>query len=93
MRVTGDAAALAAARRMVPAHAAELARDAKWTVTASEEDGAVVLQVTSDDPATLARIRALGFFGLMASQDHRRAHLLADRDGKGGHRAAAPSPL
>jgi hypothetical protein len=74
MRVTGDAATLATARRMVPAHAAELARDARWTAASEEEGEAVVLQVTSDDPATGARIRALGFFGLMASQDHHRAH-------------------
>jgi hypothetical protein len=74
MRVAGDAAALASAWRMVPAHAAELARDERWTAAASEEGGAVVLQVTTDDPVTLARIRALGFFGLMASQDHHRAH-------------------
>lgn len=85
MRITGDAAALAAARRMVPAHAAELARDARWTVTASEEEGTVVLHVKSDDPATVARIRALGFFGLMASQDHHRAHHWRMATGRGGH--------
>jgi hypothetical protein len=85
MRVTGDAAARAAARRMVPAHAAELARDTRWTVAASEEGGAVILQATSDDPATVARIRALGFFGLMASQDHHRAHHWRIATGQGGH--------
>lgn len=72
----GDAATLATLRRMVPAHGHELAKDTRWDVLVSEEAGAVVLQVTSADPSVAARIRALGFFGLMASQDHHRAHHL-----------------
>lgn len=44
-----------------------------WEAT---PDGAI-LTVTSDDPATVARIQGLGFFGLMASQDHHREHHLA----------------
>lgn len=73
---TGDLDTIAALRRMVPAHAAQLARDNRWTVTVSETEEGVTLRVTSDNPAVIARIEGLGFFGLMASQDHHRAHHL-----------------
>ena len=72
--VTGDPLTLAAVERMVPAHAAELAKDDRWKVDVQVGDDVVTLTVTSDDPATVARIRGLGFFGLMASQDHHREH-------------------
>lgn len=75
--VTGDPPTLAAVKRMVPAHAEELATDDRWRVEARINDDDVVLTVTSDDPATIARIRGLGFFGLMASQDHHREHHMA----------------
>lgn len=75
--VAGDQATLATAIRMVPAHAAELSKDDRWQVEAQSNDTDVVLTVTSDDPATVSRIQGLGFFGLMASQDHHRQHHLA----------------
>lgn len=71
---TGDAETIATLRRMVPAHAAQLARDDRWTVEALEVENGMELQVSSDDPRTVARIKGLGFFGLMASQDHHREH-------------------
>ncbi|XDA98707.1 hypothetical protein AB1M95_02030 [Sulfitobacter sp. LCG007] len=73
---TGDPETLAALRRMVPAHAVQLARDDRWTVEVSELESGMELRVTSDDPAVVARIKGLGFFGLMASQDHHREHHL-----------------
>lgn len=72
--MTGDPSTLLAAKRMVPAHAAELLKDDRWRVEARENVTNVVLTVTSDDPATAARIKGLGFFGLMASRDHHREH-------------------
>ena len=83
--VTGDADTMETARRMIPAHAAELARDTRWEVRAEAEDEAVTLAVTSDDPATALRIKALGFYGLMASQDHHRAHHYAIATGQNVH--------
>lgn len=73
---TGDADTIATLRRMVPAHAAQLARNHRWTVVATETSNGMELRVTSDDPAVVARIKGLGFFGLMASQDHHREHHL-----------------
>ncbi|MEO9777800.1 MAG: hypothetical protein ABJH07_27495 [Sedimentitalea sp.] len=82
---TGDAEIIATLRRMVPAHAAQLARDVRWTVTASETEEGVALRLTSDTPAVVARIKGLGFYGLMASQDHHRAHHLMMALGQDAH--------
>lgn len=84
-KATGTAQTQAALRRMVPAHAAQLARDTRWKVQAQATEGHVTLQVTSDDPDTIARIQGLGFFGLMASQDHHRAHHLMIARGDPAH--------
>ena len=83
--VTGDEATAAALRRMVPAHAAELSRDPHWSAVAEPLPDGAVLTVTGDDPGTVERIRALGFFGLMASQDHHRAHHWAIATGRPAH--------
>ena len=82
---TGDMATIATLQRMVPAHAAQLARDDRWTVVASESSNGVELRVISDDPAVVARTKGLGFFGLMASQDHHRAHHLMMARGEDAH--------
>ncbi len=82
---TGDANTLATLRRMVPAHAVQLSSDDRWTVTASETETGVELRVTSDDPVVMDRIRGLGFFGLMASQDHHREHHMMMARGENAH--------
>ena len=82
---TGDMTTIATLQRMVPAHAAQLARDIRWTVVASEISDGIELRVTSDDPAVAARIKGLGFFGLMASQDHHREHHLMRARGEDAH--------
>lgn len=82
---TGDAETVTTLRRMVPAHAAQLAGDERWSVATSETAEGMALQVTSDDPAVVARIRGLGFFGLMASQDHHREHHLMMALGEDAH--------
>lgn len=82
---TGDADTIAALQRMVPAHAAQLAQDERWSVTATELENGVELRVTSRDPAVVARIKGLGFFGLMASQDHHREHHLMMARGEDAH--------
>lgn len=85
MLATGDTETLATLGRMVPAHAAQLERDERWAVEVSELESGMALRVTSDDPAVIARIKGLGFFGLMASQDHHREHHLMMALGKDAH--------
>ncbi|WP_170611201.1 hypothetical protein [Ruegeria arenilitoris] len=82
---TGDADTLASLKRMVPEHAGQLARDDHWTVSVQESDEGVELTVTSEDDAVVARIKGLGFFGLMASQDHHREHHLLMARGEDAH--------
>lgn len=84
-KATGDKDTVATLRRMVPAHATQLARDARWSVMAFETADGIALRVTSDDPAVVARIRGLGFFGLMASQDHHKEHHLMLAKGEDAH--------
>ena len=82
---TGDTETIATLRRMVPVHAAQLMQDDRWTVEAIDAENGVELRVTSDNPAVVARIRGLGFFGLMASQDHHREHHMTMARGKDAH--------
>ena len=66
---------------MVPAHAVELAKIEGWQ--AAGRGGAstgAVLTATSADPRQELRIRALGFFGLMATGAHHQSASLGDRD-------------
>ncbi|QFT45385.1 hypothetical protein FIU97_02240 [Roseivivax sp. THAF40] len=84
-QATGEAVVLAGLKRMVPAHAEQLRAETAWSVTVKVLADSVELTVTSDDPATTARIRGLGFFGLMASQDHHRAHHMAIARGEMPH--------
>lgn len=70
---------------MVPAHAAELAKIEGWEVEAGGHDSGARLSVTSKDPQQEARIRGLGFFGLMATGAHHGAHHWAIPTGQPVH--------
>ena len=83
--VTGEGETLRAIRSMVPAHAAELAKIEGWQVEAAAQDEGAGLTVTSTDPRQQARIRGLGFFGLMATGAHHRAHHWAIATGQPVH--------
>ena len=82
---TGNAETIDTLHRMVPAHAAQLALDDRWTVAVVNTAEGIELRVTSDNPQVVARIKGLGFFGLMASQDHHREHHLTIALGEDAH--------
>lgn len=77
MEISLSGRAGAAASRMVPAHAPVLSGQKGWSsqVDVSSQS----LKWTVVDPAGNdgAQIQALGFFGLMATGDHHRAHHIA----------------
>jgi len=75
--VTGSDRVLGAIHRMVPAHAVELDKMPIWSASSETMPDGAKLIVTSPEPAIQARIRALGFFGLMATGGHHQAHHLA----------------
>lgn len=80
MEVTGAGRTLAAIRSMVGSHSAELNRMAIWRARVEElPNGARLTVVASDasDAKTVARIRGLGFVGLLTVGDHHGPHHLA----------------
>lgn len=83
--ITGEGRTLRAIRDMVPAHAAELAKIEGWQVEAAAQDEGATLRVTSRAPLQEARIRGLGFFGLMTTGAHHQAHHWAIAKGQPVH--------
>jgi hypothetical protein len=75
--VTGTGRTQEAIRRMVPAHAREIDGQGGWSVTTSPVTEGVVLAVTSANPVETARIRGLGFIGIMVRGAHHQPHHLA----------------
>ena len=74
--VTGDGAVRDSIRRMVSAHAAAMNGAGGWTYVAAETADGATLTVTVP-PADLARLRALGFIGVMTRGMHHQQHHLA----------------
>lgn len=83
--VTGDGRTLGAIHRMVPAHSHEINGVNGWTAKAEPVANGVVLTVTAADPKQTARIRGLGFIGIMAQGSHHQAHHLAMAKGGFSH--------
>jgi hypothetical protein len=83
--VSGEGRTLQAIRAMVPAHAAELDKITGWRAVASLQPEGALLTVTSADPKQQARIRGLGFFGLMATGAHHQTHHWAIATGQPVH--------
>lgn len=75
--VTGQGRTLDAIRRMVPAHAREIDGHDGWHVTAEDKPDGVILTVTAKDARQTAKIRGLGFIGVMATGAHHQIHHLA----------------
>ncbi|MDA1090967.1 MAG: hypothetical protein O3A85_11740 [Proteobacteria bacterium] len=72
--VSGQGRTLKAIQNMVIAHAPQLDQLENWTAAAEKLPNGARLTVTSKDAKETARIRALGFFGLMASGAHHQPH-------------------
>ncbi len=73
--VTGEGRTRDAIKRMVPAHARELAAHGWNAATAERADG-VTLTVAANDKASLVKLKALGFMGIMAQGGHHQPHHL-----------------
>jgi hypothetical protein len=91
MDVTGAPRTEQAIRAMVAPHAAELSRMSEWVARTEPIPGGLRLIVTArtlEDARTVARIRGLGFVGLLAQGGHHGPHHLAMAKGEAlpGHR-------
>jgi hypothetical protein len=83
--VTGEGRTVDAIRRMVPAHAHEIDGQNGWSARTEPLDRGMVLTVTSADPKQVARIRGLGFIGIMVQGSHHQMHHLAMARGEFSH--------
>ncbi len=84
--VTGDALVTPAIRRMLGAHAPMLNAMDQYHAAASEIPGGMRLTVTArnaGDARAVARVRGLGFIGLMTEGDHHGPHHLMIARGMG----------
>jgi predicted RNA binding protein YcfA (HicA-like mRNA interferase family) len=82
--VTGQGRTLAAIKRMVPAHAQELA-SLGWSAKAQDLPSGVKLVVTASDPSQAVKIEALGFMGIMVQGAHHQVHHLMMAKGEFSH--------
>ncbi|HKJ61050.1 MAG TPA: hypothetical protein VKA94_03515 [Hyphomicrobiales bacterium] len=77
-----DPAVMTSVRTMVPAHVTTMNGVNDWAMQAEETEGGAVLTVTGPDAA---RIRGLGFIGLMTVGMHHQTHHLALASGENPH--------
>jgi hypothetical protein len=82
--VTGAGRTRDAIRRMVPAHARELAAMG-WTARTEDAADGVRLTVTSKDPRQAVKLKALGFMGIMVQGAHHQPHHLMMARGAFAH--------
>lgn len=80
MEITGSGRTTQAIRAMIIPHAAELDGQPAWSATTALTGDGVRLTVVARDPSdarTVARIRGLGFAGLLVQGGHHGPHHLA----------------
>jgi predicted RNA binding protein YcfA (HicA-like mRNA interferase family) len=82
--ITGQGRTLAAIKRMVPAHAQELA-SLGWSAKTQDLPNGVKLVVTASDPSQVVKIKALGFIGIMVQGTHHQVHHLMMAKGEFSH--------
>ena len=75
MKVTGEGRTLDAIKRMVPAHVNEL-REIGWNAKSDELPNGVTLTVMASETQPLAKLKALGFIGVIVQGSHHQAHHL-----------------
>jgi hypothetical protein len=73
--VTGEGRTLEAIKRMVPAHVSEL-REIGWAAKSEDISNGVKLTVTASESQPLAKLKALGFMGIMVQGGHHQPHHL-----------------
>jgi hypothetical protein len=91
MDITGAPRTAQAIRAMIAPHAVELDRMSGWSARTAPLPGGLRLTVTArtpEDTKTVARIRGLGFVGLLVQGGHHGPHHLAMAKGEAlpGHR-------
>jgi hypothetical protein len=81
-RIRGEGDTVEAARRLIPAHVALMDGFRGWRVSTNDAGDGLEVRIVAPAPAEVEVIRALGFFGLMASGVHHPHRLLAVARGR-----------
>jgi hypothetical protein len=87
--VTGAGRTIASIRRMTASHASMLGTGDEYQASATEIPGGARLVVIARNPGEagiIARIRGLGFAGIMTEGDHHARHHIALARGEAVHR-------
>lgn len=82
--VTGGGRTRDAIKRMVPTHTHELAA-LGWQASTKDLPNGVKLVVTTTDPRQVAKLKALGFMGIMVQGAHHQPHHLLMAKGEFTH--------
>jgi hypothetical protein len=82
--ITGEGRTLAAIKRMVPAHVREL-EGIGWNARTEDLPNGVTLTVAAADARQLAKLKALGFMGIMVQGGHHQPHHLMMAKGEFQH--------
>jgi hypothetical protein len=82
-RVTGSGRTIAAIQSMVPAHAAELTRTGTWEALGAPIENGATLTIAVTSPQEREKLKALGFYGVMATGAHHQQHHLWMATGRG----------
>jgi hypothetical protein len=82
--VTGEGRTRDAIKRMVPAHVHELS-EIGWNAKTEETPNGITLTVTANEAVPLAKLKALGFIGIMVQGGHHQPHHLMMAKGEFVH--------
>ena len=82
--ITGEGRTRDAIKRMVPAHVHELT-SLGWNAATAETPDGVNLTVTANNAVSLAKLKALGFMGIMVQGGHHQPHHLMMAKGELTH--------
>ena len=85
VEVTGDERAIKAAKNMVPAHANVLSQTTAWRASTETTPKGVTFRISAESAEERQKLRALGFFGIMATGAHHQQHHLAMAKGQSIH--------
>lgn len=85
MEVTGTGRTVGAIKRMAMNHTKMLDQEGQYHATAKEIANGARITVTASDERTVAKVRGLGFAGLMTEGDHHAPHHLAIARGEDPH--------
>lgn len=76
-KITGSGRTKQAIQAMVPAHSSVLSRTTDWDIKGELTEHGATMTVVSNNEDVLQKVKALGFYGVMATGAHHQAHHFA----------------